>query len=159
MPSHAYMYASADRPDWKSEDPLNDTEAGAARRRELADAILLAVPCLEEASADWERGRPWISLHCESFEVTVYRQFLHIRLRWRSHREMAELRTVENLHRLQRAVDDAAGFDVFEHGCQGLHRPGDIDAVPDAIAGFTWRLRDVFGVDQEQPVSHGRSRW
>ena len=65
---------------------------------------------------------------------------------------MQQLRVVENLHRMQWAVAATAGFDYFEHGCQGLNRRGSIDAVPDAIAGFTRTLRATFAVDQEQPA-------
>ena len=151
MPSHALFFAETNQPDWDHEPPP-DTAEFATRRRKIADAIIGAFPGMEECTWPTPRSTTCIELHVASFEIVVYHDYLHLRLRWRSVHEMQELRLTDNLHRLARVVREVAGFGFFEHGCQGLGVQGDIDKVPSVISGATRSLREMFGVAEEVPV-------
>jgi hypothetical protein len=146
MPSHAYFFDSDDVPDWDADESPVETEKLRARRELIASAIEGEFPEIERVNRSSEH-HGWIELWLPGSEIVVYHDFLHLRLRWRSRAEMQELQLVEHLHRLARVVDEAVGFDFFEHGCQGLGCRASIDRVPDFIAPTARRIGALFGTE------------
>lgn len=148
MPSHAYFHARPEAYDWKDEDPREHTPAGFAERERIAEALLAAFPAMtRNGSSTAEDGSPypWIWLYMPHLEITVNLTYVHVRLGWHTIDECEQMGLVPVLHRLRAVLTEAAGFDMFEHGCQGLDVEGDIDLVPIVLDRMARRMKAVFG--------------
>ena len=144
MPSHAYFYAGSDNPfTGPDEVDLSDTPANRSKRARIMDEVAREFGCEVGCHYDDFGGSHMLA---GGLELGIFARYVHVRLPWVSLAEAEERAIVPALHRLERVLGDQVGFEAFEHGCQGLHVAGDIDLVPDYLAGTRERLRTMFGV-------------
>lgn len=150
MPSHAYFYAADANPFQGPDDELVDTPEQQAVR----DTIIAAITAEFEDAGYWRRDALGFDTgFAGDLELLVGATYVHVRLPWYGMAEAEERQLVPNLRRFERVLRESVGFDAFEHGCQGLHIPGDIDLVPVYLAGMQSRITDLFspgmsGVDR-----------
>ncbi|MCB0877418.1 MAG: hypothetical protein KDC46_00350 [Thermoleophilia bacterium] len=149
MHSHMYFYAESARPDWSAPPPSDD--AAKARVRAIADALLEAVPALREwRREDKDDDGTGVGMYLSPLDwIAVYGDHVHWDIMYRGDRELAEYDTMATLRTVAAVLEQVAGFDFFENGCQGLNERGDIEEMPAVLRGeheARW-LRDKGYID------------
>lgn len=149
MHSHMYFYAESARPDWSAPPPRD--EAAKTRVREIADALLEAVPALREwRREDKEDDGTGVGMYLSPLDwIAVYGDFVHWDIKYRGAGEMEKYDTMATLRTVAAVLKRVAGFDFFESGCQGLNQRGDIEEMPAVLRGeyeLRW-LRDEGLID------------
>lgn len=139
MHSHMYFYASAAPPDWDAPPPSGP--AAWTRCREIADALIAAVPALRDETASHHRDPDYIWLRLSPRDdIAVHADHVHWDIRYRSMIDLGVDGTMYVLRSVAATLERQFGFDVFENGCQGLGQRGSIDEMPAVLNdAYAWR--------------------
>lgn len=129
MISHLYFYNADAEPRWGDEAPPPLDTMSIARRRSVADAVTEAIPDCRDTGFPQTYVDCWIELNAPGMEIFVHSDHVHIQLRTGELRAHCGSCLTRRLHSLAHVLERVAGYDFFEHGCQGLGRRADIDAV------------------------------
>jgi len=136
MASHVYLFCRTAVPDWDN-GPANPVDARSkARRRQLADAIIDALPGAEESLLLRDPDERWVCVHASPLEVTVHQQYVHVRIPYWSEAELCRRGVPRMLRAIADVADGVAGYDFVEHGDQGLGIEADLDSIVEHVGGF-----------------------
>jgi len=149
MRSHVYFLNQHAVPSWASEDPPSLEARSVATRRRLADRILAALPGSRDTGFPREHVGWWIELEAPGMEIFVHEDYVHLHVRYRSVHEHEAMGLTDNLYRIADVVLRDAGYDVVQHGCQGVDRYVEIDTIALVLGGV---------LPSEYDLNHGGRR-
>jgi hypothetical protein len=128
-----YFFDRTAVPEWGSDqESPTDPEAVAARRR-LARELLIALPGSVQQLIDQDDEHRWESVHITPLTITVWENYVHVRIPYWSAAELRRRGADLNLATVADVVSDVTGYDFIEHGDQGMGVDVDVYSIIDEV--------------------------